>query len=328
MCTPESGSVVDCYNLSVDYEEKGDLQKALGGTANLLIALELFEKSENLKLALFVESGVEAVENCRSLSGIFLKKGEIYETLGGEENLLCALKLYEKSRRLCKALSGALGTYESRCRLCEVYLHLGDAYKGLAEQDLESSFSEGKEQEDLESSSLGEREVESPSREEDEDSPVPEKYGKALEQYLKCLELGRRIAEDGGEETVKDVIRSVTDRIAALSSPQPPETSEDSSLEKPHTDSLDDEGMKRDNGGQEVKNPEAEAPGTKSLEAEAPESKSPDPKSQKVKITKTGKAGRKESALKKEPTGKRGGRKKKSLFPLLKEIISRFEICR
>lgn len=58
MCTPESGSVVDCYNLSVDYEEKGDLQKALGGTANLL----------------------------------------------------CALKLYEKSRRLCKALSGALGT--------------------------------------------------------------------------------------------------------------------------------------------------------------------------------------------------------------------------
>lgn len=40
----------------------------------------------------------------------FLKKGEIFETLGGKENLLCALKLYEKSRRLCKALSGALGT--------------------------------------------------------------------------------------------------------------------------------------------------------------------------------------------------------------------------
>ncbi len=55
----------------------------------------------------------------------------------------------------------------------------------------------------------------------------------------------------------------------------------------------------------EVKNPEAEASGTKSPEAETPESKGSEPKSQKVKITKSGKAGMKESVPKKEQTGKR-----------------------
>ena len=70
-------------------------------------------------------------ESRQDLSIGYCQVGEVYEELGGRENLIRALKLYQKALELREALAVELGTAESRNDLSVSCIELGSVYGTL-----------------------------------------------------------------------------------------------------------------------------------------------------------------------------------------------------
>ena len=122
--TPESRR-----DLSVSYDNVGDVYKELGGSRNLERTFAMYPKSLELREDLCREQGT--AESRRDLSISYERIGAIYEELGGSGNLEKALVMHQKSLALREELCRKQGTSESRRDLSASYSNIGDIYKEL-----------------------------------------------------------------------------------------------------------------------------------------------------------------------------------------------------